>query len=166
MANATLYDKDILLWSEQQADVLRRIARTRHDLPNELDLENVIEEIESVGRSELASVESYLRLILVHLIKIHAEPDSGVARHWRSEILGFRADMMARYAPSMRQRIDIDRLWHLAREQALLSLDEGNERAADLPDRSPFTLDDLIAETIDSTALADRLTNLRSRDVG
>jgi Domain of unknown function DUF29 len=166
MANATLYDEDILLWTEQQADVLRTIARTRHDLPNELDLENVIEEIESVGRSELASVESYLRLILMHLIKLYAEPQSEAARHWRSAILGLRADMMARYAPSMRQRIDIDRLWRLACEQALLSLDEGNERVSNLPDRSPFTLDDVIAETVDSTALADRLTKLRSRDAG
>src|SRR6266705_578176 len=55
MDNST-YDADILAWSEQQAAVLRDLARSRHDLPNELDLENVAEEIECVGRSEFDAV--------------------------------------------------------------------------------------------------------------
>ena len=52
MGDRTLYDEDILVWSEQQAAALRSLA-TRHDLPNELDLANVVEEIEDVGRSDL-----------------------------------------------------------------------------------------------------------------
>ena len=39
--------------AKQQADALRRLARTGRDLPNELDLENVAEEIEDVGKSAL-----------------------------------------------------------------------------------------------------------------
>jgi hypothetical protein len=58
MSRTGLYDEDILLWSEQQADVIRRLARTRRDLPNELDVENVAEEIESVGRSEFGNTPS------------------------------------------------------------------------------------------------------------
>ena len=38
-----LYEDDILLWSEHQAEALRRRAA------NEIDWENVAEEIESVG---------------------------------------------------------------------------------------------------------------------
>ena len=52
MGDRSLYDEDILVWSEQQAAALRSMA-SRRDLPNELDLANVIEEIEDVGRSEL-----------------------------------------------------------------------------------------------------------------
>jgi hypothetical protein len=37
MADADLYDTDILAWSEQQAEVLRGLAG-RRDLPNALDL--------------------------------------------------------------------------------------------------------------------------------
>ena len=70
MSNSTLYDDDILLWSEQQAAAIRRLRETARGLPNELDIENVAEEIESVGRSELAAVESYIELILLHLIKL------------------------------------------------------------------------------------------------
>lgn len=77
MSGSTLYDDDILLWSEQQAAAIRRLAPTRRDLPNELDIENVAEEIESVGRSELAAVESHLQLIFVHLIKLLVGAGSG-----------------------------------------------------------------------------------------
>ena len=57
MGDRSLYDEDILVWSEQQAAALRSLA-SRRDLPNELDLANVIEEIEDVGRSEFHTVES------------------------------------------------------------------------------------------------------------
>ena len=70
MAHSSLYDDDIVLWSEEQAEVIRRLGRTRRDLPNDLDIDNVAEEIESVGRSEMASMESFLRLLMLRLIKI------------------------------------------------------------------------------------------------
>ena len=65
MSGPTLYDEDILLWSEQQGAAIRKLGATTRHLPNELDIENVAEEIESVGRSELAAVKSYLRLIFL-----------------------------------------------------------------------------------------------------
>src|ERR687884_1012100 len=52
MGEASLYETDILAWTEQQAAALRDLAG-RRDLPNALDLENVIEEIETLGRNEL-----------------------------------------------------------------------------------------------------------------
>src|SRR5687768_8938258 len=111
MTGSTLYDDDILLWSEQQAEIIRRLRATQRDLPNELDLENVAEEIESVGRSEMASVESFLRLLMLHLIKIASAPASPAVTHWREEALNFAADALTRFSPSMTQRIDLERAW-------------------------------------------------------
>ena len=45
------YDSDIVTWSEHQADVLRRLAAGER-VNDQVDWENVVEEIESVGRSE------------------------------------------------------------------------------------------------------------------
>jgi hypothetical protein len=158
MSDSTLYDEDILLWSEQQAAAIRRLAHTAHGVSNELDIENVAEEIESVGRSELAAVESCLDLMLVHLIRLLVEPDAPSARHWRSEIVGFHANAKRRYSPSMRRRIDIDALWRSAREQSMLAYDGAQQQAvAGLPVAAPFSIDDLIADRIDVVALADRL---------
>ena len=67
MGDSSLYDEDILIWSEQQAAALRSLA-SRRDLPNELDLANVIEEIEDVGRSEFHTVESLIENYPDHLV--------------------------------------------------------------------------------------------------
>jgi hypothetical protein len=158
MSDSTLYDDDILLWSEQQAAAIRELGKSGRNLPNELDIENVAEEIESVGRSELAAVESYLRLILLHLVKLAVESGSQTAPHWRGEIVGFHANMMGRYAPSMWQRLDLDRLWRSARQQLLVAYDGDQQHLlAELSEQCPFSLDDLIAQQIDVLALLKRL---------
>ena len=158
MSDSTLYDDDILLWSEQQAAAIRKLGATRRDLRNELDIENVAEEIESVGRSELAAVKSCLRLIFIHLIKLVGETDSQAASHWRIEIAGFHSDMMERYAPSMRQRIDIDKIWRSAREPLLLTPNSlQRQLIEELPERCPFSIDEFVAERLDSVALLERL---------
>ena len=84
MADSSLYDEDFLIWSEQQAAALRYLAN-RRDLPNELDLANVIEEIEDVGRSEFHR-ESLVENILTHLVLLAADPDAPATRGWIAEI--------------------------------------------------------------------------------
>ena len=69
MGEPSLYETDILAWSEQQAAALRELA-ARRDLPNALDLANVIEEIEAVGRNELRAATSPIRVMLEHLVKL------------------------------------------------------------------------------------------------
>lgn len=158
MGETTLYDEDILLWSEQQAEVIRKLGRTRRDLPNEFDVENVAEEIESVGRSELAAVKGLLRQILIHVVKLLAEPDAASARHWRTEIGSFHADMLDRYAPSMRQRIDIDELWRFARQQVMDTYEGSeNRHLAELPDNWPLDFDDLLVAGFNARALETSL---------
>ncbi len=56
---ADIYDTDILTWSERQAELLRRVAGGER-INDQVDWRNVIDEIESVGRSELHAVESHL----------------------------------------------------------------------------------------------------------
>jgi hypothetical protein len=157
MSGHSLYDDDIVLWSEQQAEIIRRLGRTRRDLPNELDIENVAEEIESVGRSETASVESFLRLVMLHLIKIVSAPHAPGAAHWEDEARNFRADAYIRFAPSMAQRIDFDRTWRLARDQAVSNLAKHGDSLAPLPSRCPWTVEELVQEPMDVDRLLSRL---------
>ena len=56
-----LYEGDILLWSQHQADLLRRRAAGELVNETELDWPNIAEEIEAVGRTELRSCRSLLR---------------------------------------------------------------------------------------------------------
>lgn len=61
--NKTLYECDFYEWTQETVSKLR--AR---DFDN-LDLENVIEEIESLGRSEKKELQSRLKTLLEHLTK-------------------------------------------------------------------------------------------------
>ena len=107
------YEADILLWSEHQAELLRRLAAGER-VNDQVDWENLIEEVESVGNEQLHAVNSLLRQALLHMLKAEAWPLSSEVPHWQAEARGFRADAADRYAPSMRQRINLARIYRLA----------------------------------------------------
>jgi hypothetical protein len=164
MPHSSLYDEDIVLWSEAQAEIIRRLGQTQRDLPNELDIENVAEEIESVGRSEMASVESFLRLLMLHLIKIAAAPDAPAASHWRDEAWNFWAEAEARFAPSMAERLNIARAWRRACENAVSDLTRRGDPAPSLPSLCPFAIEEIVHEPFDLDGLVSKLRNAMLRD--
>lgn len=138
-----LYEDDILLWSERQANLLRRyVAGDRAD-DAVLDWSNIIEEIESVGNEQLHAVESLLLRSLIHRLKALAWPDSRDVPHWRAEERTFLARARRRFAPSMRQRLDLADIY----ADALRGLPETSDGRPPLPvpDVCPVTLDDLLA---------------------
>src|SRR3954452_13510486 len=135
MANS-LYERDILAWSQHQADLLRRLAQG--EPVSDVDWANVAEEIEGVGLSELHSVESFLDLMLVHLLKLRAWPDDEARGHWRGEVVAFQDEASRRFSPSMRQRIDLGTLY----AEAVMQL-QAVDPDIRLPVQNPFSLDQL-----------------------
>ena len=61
--NSTLYDTDFYAWANEQAALLRAGRLS------EADIENVAEEIESMGKSEKRELISRLTILLLHLLK-------------------------------------------------------------------------------------------------
>jgi hypothetical protein len=112
------YDDDFLVWTERQATALRALAKSRVDLPNDLDLEHVAEEIEDLGKSELNAVRSHIRNIMTHVIKAASAPAAPAQRHCLAEITNFHVDMLDGLAPSMSNRLDLDNLWGQAIRKA------------------------------------------------
>jgi hypothetical protein len=51
-----LYERDVLAWSQHQADLLRRVGRGER--VNDVDWVQIAEEIEDVGLSELHSARA------------------------------------------------------------------------------------------------------------
>lgn len=163
MSGTSLYDEDVYAWSEQQAAALRRLAG-RRDLPNELDLAHVAEEIEDVGISQLHAVRSRIQLILVHAIKCWADPDAASIRHWAAEIGTWHTDLLDRLTRSMRARVDMAQLWRRAVRQARLDLearerdaarDQVVSRLADTP--CPIALEQLCVETLEVSDLVQTI---------
>ena len=127
-----LYDADILEWSEHQARLLRQHAdgQDGNEAP---DWANIIEEIESVGRSELHTVRSNLMQALIHDLKCEAWPLALHVPHWRAEARVFRSNAADAFSPSMRQRLDLARLYR----QALRGLPDTMDGLPRSPCRPP-----------------------------
>jgi len=78
--SSDLYDTDILLWSDHQATLLRRVAS---GVPvTDVDWSNIIEEIADVGIGQLNIVRGCLREAMALLLKIHRSPNDADARLW------------------------------------------------------------------------------------
>jgi hypothetical protein len=80
----TLYDQDFALWIEETVKQLK--ARDF----SEIDLENLVEEVESLGKSQRRAVRSYLLRLLEHLLKRRYVLMSDCYRGWEIEIRNFR----------------------------------------------------------------------------
>jgi len=81
-----LYDQDYYLW------IRTTINQLRTGQFSAVDLENLLEELETMGKSEKRAIESLLTKLLVHLLKLKCwdserERNQG---HWLGEIRTFR----------------------------------------------------------------------------
>ena len=152
--NATdLYDTDFVAWTEQQAAALRRLPAGS----NSLDIDHLAEEVEDLGKRDVREVESLIRQILLHALKIALDPQAHAARRWREEIVAFQDDAQRAFSPSMRQKINLDRLWTKAVDQLLAGLDpaarQASARLMAQPAGCPTTLTGLMS----SGCVVDRL---------
>lgn len=136
------YETDILDWSGSQAALLRRLAAGER-VNDRIDWENVIEEIESVGRSELRAVESHIIQALLHDLKTRAWPLSIAVPHWRAEARGHRKDARRHFSPSMRSQIDMEELYRDALGRLPETIDGQPPMA--VPEACPVSFDEMVA---------------------
>lgn len=83
MSNAAGYEVDFYAWTIEQAGLLRAGRLS------EADIENIAEEIESMGRREKRELVNRLTVLLVHLLKWQAQP-AFRGDSWRLTILEHR----------------------------------------------------------------------------
>jgi hypothetical protein len=133
---AELYDEDFYAWTQAQAKALR--THFRGD--NRLDVEHLAEEIEDLGGSQLQAVESFVQQIMAHLLKLDYSGFDLPRRHWRSEIVAFRASLRRKMSPSMRRKVleALPELYQDARDTAAASLDAEPDLGLRLPKLCPY----------------------------
>ncbi len=81
--NLSLYEQDFYLWIETTVNQLKNGQLAA------VDLENLIEEIEAMGRSEKQALESNLIVVLLHLLKYQYQPAKR-SNSWLSSIYEHR----------------------------------------------------------------------------
>ena len=131
----SLYERDFYLWLEQQARLLRA---GRLD---ELDLANLLEEIESMGRKDKKAIKSNLVVVLLHLLKHEFQPQRR-SRSWLDSILQHRQRLRddLEESPSLRGHLEAVFLHAYADARARAITQTGLPERA-FPQTSPYSLE-------------------------
>lgn len=137
-----LYEVDVLEWSEHQARLLRQHAAGEPG-SKAPDWPNIVDEIESLGHEQRLAWQSLTVQALLHDLRCEAWPLLPHVPYWRAEARMLRDQARERWTRSMRQRVDLDRLYR----QALRAMPDtvDGQPPLPVPAMCPVTLDDLVA---------------------
>jgi hypothetical protein len=143
----SLYQTDYYAWTKDQAAKLRALAAARVTSP--LDLENLAEEVESLGRSDLNTVRSQVRRIVEHLLKLEFSQVREARAEWVDGIDRARDEVEDHITGSMRldAAADLAKLFGRARRDAVTGLRRHGEREAAqaLPTTCPNSLEQIVS---------------------
>ncbi len=134
------YDQDYYQWFGDQARLLRE------GLWEHIDVENLAEELEDMGKREKRALRSRTVVLLAHLLKYAYQPErrgpswTGTIREQRKQL-----DALLRDSPSLKPRLisDLQDSYISAR---LLAAGETGLPEHAFPSSCPYTLDELIDE--------------------
>ncbi|MBD2680122.1 MULTISPECIES: DUF29 domain-containing protein [Nostoc] len=132
-SGSDLYEQDFYLWIQTTAELLKQKNFTQ------LDLENLIEEIETMGRSEKKALRSNLEVVLMHLLKYKYQPEKR-SGSWQATIREHRKRLREALeeSPSLKPYFD-EVLGQCYDHAKLLAADETELDVAIFPEQSPFT---------------------------
>ena len=139
-SSSELYERDFNLWIESTVKLLNEGRLT------ELDVPNLIEEVETMGRSEKFALSSDLVIVLLHLLKWKYQPNKRT-RSWEKSIAEHRRRIIARIegSPSLRgyYQQTFNKCYANARKQASI---ETKLSPNNFPEISPFSCEQVLDE--------------------
>ncbi|MBD2410922.1 hypothetical protein FACHB389_00465 [Nostoc calcicola FACHB-389] len=132
-----LYETDENLWLEQTIELLKQKQF------NQLDLENLIEELISLGKRDLAKAKSLLRQIIIHILLLQywqVEYEKKY-RHWLGEIKTFRYDLNNHLTTNLMNKLqdDLENIY-----QSAVDFVQVKNDLMIFPEKCPYTLAQLL----------------------
>lgn len=137
---ASLYDRDFLLWTEQQTECLKK------GYWEKLDIQHLVEELETYGRSEQKELGSYLQVLLMHLLKCQYQPEKRT-KSWDTTISNCRDKIQdcLEDTPSLKRFLAdsewLEKYYRRARRDAAKETEQPMEN---FPLELPFTIEEII----------------------
>lgn len=132
-----LYEHEYDRWLTEMVEILKN-----RDL-EKLDYDNLIEELEALGRSEKNAVKSLLLQIIVHLMlyqfwQLEKERN---ANHWAAEIITFRVQLEDKLTTNLRNYLaeELSKIY----QNALLIVQKKTQLNS-LPEKCPYSLEQLL----------------------
>jgi len=131
----TKYESDFYAWAQQNAALLRSGQLSL------IDVDQIAEELEDMGKSERRALGSHLRVLLTHLLKWRYQPSHrGVS--WRLSVRNARLDIatIIKDSPSLKPQVDalLNDEYPGARS---LALDETGLPPTAMPAHCPFDVE-------------------------
>lgn len=139
--NAADYEEDFYAWTVEQARLLRAGELSV------LDVANIAEEIESLGRSDRRELGSRLTVLLLHLLKWRSQPDMR-SKSWLTTIREQRRQIekLLRESPSLHSFVAtaLTESYSDARDDAV---EETGIAETEFQAECPFTLDEVLSRS-------------------
>jgi hypothetical protein len=132
-----LYETDFYQWTIEQGDRLRLGKFT------ELDLENLAEEIESLGKQQRQELRNRLGILIGHILKWHYQLEKQ-SKSWRVTIRGQRREIkyLLLQNPSLKPYLDEAILLGYAQGIDLV-VQETDLDDCDLPKECPYSVEQI-----------------------
>jgi hypothetical protein len=134
-----LYEIDDYLWIQETVKLLREKRF------NELDVDNLIEELDDLGRERKNKVESLLRQIIIHLLLLEYwhEQKSLNQNHWQAEITEFRFQLNGILTTNLYQHLlnNLQQIYQKSNKYA-----QRKTLLKTFPQKCPYFLDQLLDE--------------------
>ncbi|MDJ0567571.1 MAG: DUF29 domain-containing protein [Pleurocapsa sp. MO_192.B19] len=132
------YEEDYYLWTQTMVEKLKN-----QDYLS-VDWDNLIEEIEDMGKSQKRAVESLLLRLTEHLLKLKywkAEKERN-KKHWQSEVVNFRVLLRKRLKESPSLKAKLPEIY----TEILSDSERSMSKLFDLPEQTKLTLVQVLDE--------------------
>ncbi len=138
MEAPNLYEKDFYAWSQESA----RLMRERKF--SELDIDNIAEEIEAMGKRDKRELASRLSSLLMHLLKWQFEAEYR-SRSWKLTIMNQRAEIagLLKDSPSLSHNLKDMSANAYSRARKTAALETGLP-ATTFPETCPYAQDEIL----------------------
>lgn len=142
-SSASGYDEDLYAWALEQAALLRAGHFT------EIDVANIAEELETLGRSEFRAYASAYRVLLLHMLKWDHQPERRSRSWWASiAVQRGRLKEVLDDNPSLKSRRQ-EAIARAYREARLMAVDETGLPPTSFPEACPYDEQAIMSRSFD-----------------
>lgn len=135
------HDQDFLKWTEEQT------ALFKSGRLSELDYDNIFEELDDMGKEQKVALQSLLRNIIIHLLKLELSPAEDPRPAWVEEVTEFRDQAQTRIeeTPSLKHYSAelFAKAWPQAKRAAEKSFEAYRENVF-VPDVNPYSFEQVL----------------------